>query len=219
MGGREPLIVGGTGFYVRALVTPLHELPTLDVPRRAALATWLAQQDAALIEKWVERLDPARLVLGRTQHVRAIETAVIAGVRLSDALASSPAIAPAFTDVRYLVVDPGTSLRARIALRVEQMLARGWWDEVVELAASVPADAPAWNACGYGVLREAIAGTRSRDDAIQRVVIETRQYAKRQRTWNRHQLPAQHVTFLDSSAADAMTRALEWWDFSKEHIQ
>ena len=217
--GREPLLVGGTGFYVRAFVTPLHELPTLDESRRAALATWLTRQDGALIEKWVQRLDPARAPLGRTQHVRAIETAVIAGVRISDAIAKPSLITPRDANVRYLVVDPGISLSARIALRVEQMLARGWWQEVRELSASVPADAPAWNACGYGVLREAIEGIRSREDAIQRVVIETRQYAKRQRTWNRHQLPAQHVTLLDSSAADATTRALEWWDLSKEYLQ
>ncbi len=213
--GREPLIVGGTGFYVRALVNPLHDMPQLDPSRRAALESWLEQQDADLITRWTSRLDPSRALLGRTQHIRAIETALLSGVRLSDAISEANATS-AIPHVRYLVVDPGVSLTNRIAHRIDEMLLRGWWDEVRELVKTVPADAPAWNACGYGAVREAIEGRQMREEAVQRVVIETRQYAKRQRTWNRHQLPAGHVTMLDSSLPDARSQATAWWDSTKE---
>ncbi|MEN9591565.1 MAG: tRNA delta(2)-isopentenylpyrophosphate transferase, partial [Gemmatimonadota bacterium] len=70
-------------------------------------------------------------------------------------------------------------------------------------------------ASGYRVVREALdgaGGTRALNAAIERVIIETRQYAKRQRTWFRHQLPASQVTRIDPGAPNALTRALAWWD-------
>ena len=192
-----------------------HDLPQLDVSRRTALEAWLDQQDADLIARWARRLDPSRASLGRTQHLRAIETVLLSGSRVSDAIAETSAAA-AVTHVRYLVVDPGVSLANRIAKRIDEMMEHGWWDEVCRLQESVPAAAPAWNACGYSVVRDALAGRRTRDEAVQRVLIETRQYAKRQRTWNRHQLPASQVTMLDSSLPDAPSQAMAWWDSSKE---
>ena len=65
---------------------------------------------------------------------------------------------------------------------------------------TVPADAPAWNGTGYKWLRSAVTKEVSREDALARVRIETRQYAKRQRTWFRHQLPPARVTTLDPGA-------------------
>jgi len=63
-------------------------------------------------------------------------------------------------------------------------------------------------------VREALnrGGARARDAAIERVIIETRQYAKRQRTWFRHQLPAAQVTPLNPDAPNALELALAWWD-------
>jgi len=85
-------------------------------------------------------------------------------------------------------------------------------DEVRALAARVPAEAPAWKASGYGVLRAHVEGALALEAAVERVVIETRQYAKRQRTWFRHQLPPDRVTVLDPGAPGALARALAWWD-------
>jgi tRNA dimethylallyltransferase len=91
------------------------------------------------------------------------------------------------------------------------MLASGFLDEVARLRQSLPPDAPAWNASGYGVLREHLEGSRSRDEAVTRVIIETRQYAKRQRTWFRHQVPAAQVTRVDPSSPDALAVAEAWY--------
>lgn len=211
--GTPPLVVGGTGLYVRALVRPLDPVPALEPAARAALARWLEALPADELARWCQRLDPARAGLGRTQRLRAVETALLAGVRLSGALGQVPAAeAPA----RYLLVDPGPVLAARIEARVRAMLDAGWVDEVRALAARVPPDAPAWKASGYGVLRAHVAGTLSREAAVQRIVIETRQYAKRQRTWFRHQLPTDRVTLLDPDAPDAVARAVAWWDAGAE---
>ncbi|WP_373062666.1 tRNA (adenosine(37)-N6)-dimethylallyltransferase MiaA [Gemmatimonas sp.] len=226
--GTPPVIVGGTGLYVKALVSPLDAVPTLDPARRDALDAWMAACSLDELTRWCRRLDPARAHLGRTQLRRAIETALLAGTRLSDALrpvsgphaASDTALDTAFDPspsptVRYLVVDPGPVLAARIAHRVHQMIADGFVQEVERLRQAIPPDAPAWSASGFRVVRDALdagAGARALDAAIERVIIETRQYAKRQRTWFRHQLPPERVTRIDPDAPDALVQALGWWD-------
>lgn len=222
--GTPPIVVGGTGLYVKALVSPLDAVPSLDPHHREALTAWLAACSLDELARWCRRLDPTRAHLGRTQLLRAIETALLAGTRLSDALRSAhgPDAASANAadvstppSIRYLVVDPGPVLAERIAHRVHQMIADGFVQEVERLRQTIAHDAPAWSASGYRVVREALEGSggaRALDAAIERVVIETRQYAKRQRTWFRHQLPAAQVTRIDPGASDALDQALAWWD-------
>lgn len=210
--GRGAMVVGGTGFYVRALVQPLAPVPELDAERRRGLERWLAEQDGETIARWCRRLDPARAELGRVQQLRAIETALLAGTRLSEAHAAAATAPVPRRAVRYLVIDPGAVLAARIEERVHAMVDAGWIDEVARLRTSVSADAPAWKASGYETLRRHVAGELSRGEAVERVVVETRQYAKRQRTWCRHQLTDGPVMRLDPDAPDAVQRAIAWWD-------
>jgi tRNA dimethylallyltransferase len=102
-------------------------------------------------------------------------------------------------------------LAERIRARTEQMMQRGWIAEARALDGRVPADAPAWTASGYGVARLAARGEIAEAAAVERIAAETRQYAKRQRTWFRHQLPRGAVTQVnpDDPAADAI--AARWW--------
>ena len=214
--GKQSVIVGGTGFYIRALVRPLAPAPTLDAGRRRQLADWLIQQDSELLRRWCGRLDPARAHLGRTQLERAIETALLGGRRLGDVHAEHTAKPPQNTDgaellsVRYLVVDPGPVLAERIRTRVQTMVESGWIDEINSLQAHVPGTAPAWLASGYDVMRQHAAGEITRAVAVERVVIETRQYAKRQRTWCRHQLVEGPVTRISPDEPHAIDRAVAW---------
>jgi tRNA dimethylallyltransferase len=108
-------------------------------------------------------------------------------------------------------VDPGAELQARIARRTAAMLDGGWPEEVERLRLAVPEDAPAWNASGYRQVRAMVEGHISRQAAQEAIVIETRQYAKRQRTWFRHQLPAHGVTRIDPSGSDWEDRVERWW--------
>ena len=207
--GRTPLVVGGTGFYVRALFTPLFEEPALHAPRRRALEPVLGAMPLDELQRWCRALDPARAHLGRTQLLRAIEVALLAGVPLSR-LHAERARAPRHR-ARYLVVDPGPALAGRIAHRVRAMFAAGWIAEVKRLIATVPDDAPAWNASGYGAVRRHVEGTSSVEEAMAEVVIATRQYAKRQRTWLRHQLAREDVTRVDPLAPGAAAIVDAWW--------
>ena len=205
---RPAIIVGGTGFYLRALETPLFDSPVLDpVARREVLAALNANSTDVLRAR-CEAIDPARAHLSRTQLLRALEMHALTGRPMSSWLADR-ARSSEFR-MHYLLVDPGAALRDRIAGRVMEMLADGWENEVRTLADDVPADAPAWNACGYVLLRAALLGDLSRQHAIERTIIDTRQYAKRQRTWFRHQLPTGRVTLVDPTAPDALDRALHW---------
>jgi tRNA dimethylallyltransferase len=208
--GRAPLVVGGTGFYLRSLVHPLFDAPALDAERRAALARFLADLDTESLRRWCLALDPSRAGLGRTQLLRAIETTLLTGTRIS-ALHASRARAPTHA-ARYLCIDPGPALEEAIRTRVDAMLASGWLDEVRELTRSVAPDAPAWTATGYDAMRDVVEQKRSLADAKETIVIRTRQYAKRQRTWFRHQLPREHTVHLDPLRADAFEHALAWWD-------
>lgn len=208
--GRIPVVVGGTGFYVRALVAPLATVPPIEETRRADLAAWLATQSADRLRAWCDRLDAPRAPLGPVQWRRAIEVALLTGTPLSVWQQREVGHAAPLA-VRYLVVDPGESLAARIASRVEQMVHDGWVEEVAGLAVRVPPEAPAWQSTGYDVLRAHIEGRRTRRDALAQVTIATRQYAKRQRTWYRHQLHDGPVTRLSPAAPDAWDHVLAWW--------
>jgi tRNA dimethylallyltransferase len=205
---RIPVIVGGTGFYIAAMFRPLWTEPPLDPARRATMQRALAELDTPELQRWCGTLDPARAHLGRAQLLRAIEVALLTGQRLSEmhvARARAPAYLPS-----YLLVDPGPELATRIARRVESMLTAGWADEVRQLMQTVPADAPAWHATGYEAVRDHLAGTIDRSAMVERIIIETRQYAKRQRTWFRNQLERDYVQRLVPTDADWPAVADRW---------
>jgi tRNA dimethylallyltransferase len=208
--GREPLIVGGTGFYLKALVEPLFESPELDPVRRAALERAFAEIDTERLRRWVQALDPERAHLGRTQLIRSAETAFLTGRRLSD-LHTERARAPVIR-ARYLVVDPAARLTGQIEARFDAMMAAGWAEEVEALMGSVDESAPAWKASGYGAIRELVSGTISPEQARERVIIETRQYAKRQRTWFRHQLESAATTRVDPHDPSIDAVVNDWWE-------
>lgn len=215
---KTPVVVGGTGLYIRALVQPLFAAPELDAARRAWLENELDTKSVAELRRWCEALDPRRATLGRTQLLRAIETALLTGSRISDLHARDKAAAieaSATQEAEYLLVDPGPSLAQRIERRVDAMLAAGWADEVRELARRFSPDAPAWKASGYGVMRDHIEGRIDLSSARERIIIETRQYAKRQRTWFRHQLPRAAVTLVNPEDSRAGFIAREWWEKSE----
>jgi len=208
--GLIPLIVGGTGFYLRALTEPLFESPLLDPERRAELERAFADMSTEELRRWCASLDPERSHLGRTQLVRSVETALLTGERLSD-LHRTRARAPEIRG-RYLVVDPEANLATRLDRRFDAMIAEGWREEVERLAVSVDESAPAWKASGYSVMRDAVAGRIAERDAKERVIIETRQYAKRQRTWFRHQLDESSTTRVNPDTDATRKIVKDWWE-------
>jgi tRNA dimethylallyltransferase len=218
---RSPLIAGGTGFYMRALFEPLFEAPRLDAARRHALERAMDELPLDELRRWCRELDPTKAHLGRVQLSRAIETALLTGRRLSELQkqsASSQAMTVPLFRPSFLVVDPGARLARRIEKRVDTMLDAGWVDEVRSLAANVPPEAPAWRGSGYRVVRELAEGTTSLSSARERIIIETRQYAKRQRTWFRHQLGAGSITHVDPDDPASGAIVERWWKTGEAEV-
>jgi len=209
-GAGRVLVVGGTGLYLRALVSPLFESPPLDEGRRTALAQELEALTTDELRRRVRALDPVRAHLGRTQLLRAAEVVLLTGRRISDLQREAPR-GPRWR-ARWLLADPGGALHEQLAARLDAMLAAGWADEVRALERRVPPDAPAWQACGYDTVRALVRGTLDIAAAREAILVSTRQYAKRQRTWFRHQLTAARVTRLDPRDPRRDALAEDWWN-------
>lgn len=129
----------------------------------------------------------------RESEARALTPVIVGGTgfyikSLFDPPYDEPPVAGFDLAPEYEVVDPGPVLQEYIVGRIDRMLDDGWLAEVEHLMKKVPADAIAWKASGYRVMRAHVEGRYTLDQARERAIIETRQYAKRQRTWFRHQL-------------------------------
>jgi len=190
-GGRVPLVVGGTGFYVRALADGLFQEPPLDPARRDRLRDWTATLPGPDLSRWALRLDPRFSGGGRQRAARALEVALLTGRPLS--LWQRMARAAGVMRPWYIVLTiPRELLRRRIAERVDAMLAAGFVDEVrAELARGTAPDAAGLDGVGYREIVAMLAGRIQPGELRDAIVRSSRQYAKRQETWFRNQLRVQ----------------------------
>src|SRR5437773_5024054 len=186
--GRQPVVVGGTGLYVRALAEGLFHEPPLDPARRERLRVWTADLTPARLAHWAARLDRRFAGGGRQRAGRAVEVALLTGRGLSwwqEHARETGAMRP-----WYIQLTLGReALQRRIAERVDAMLADGLVEEIRRiLTAGVAPDAPGLDGVGFRV----VAAMRARRMAVwelrEAIVAATRRYAKRQETWFRNQL-------------------------------
>jgi len=210
---RLPVVVGGTGLYVRALAEGLFREPALPPTRRADLQTWLERMQAADVVRWATRLDPGYRGGGRQRAIRAIELALLTGRPLSHwqrAARAEGSIEPWY--VRLTVPRP--VLHRRIEVRAREMLQRGLVEEVAAvLAEGHPAGAPGLDAVGVREAVQYLHGLRDRESIPDAIAASTRQYAKRQETWFRHQLRGTVLTLDATRPAPEVARDIvEAWN-------
>ncbi len=210
--GRIPLIVGGTGLYLRALLQGLAPIPEERREVRAALRRRLAREGVEALHGELARVDRAvatRLHATDSQRIlRALGVYLSTGRPLSAWQAEPPA-AQEVIDCPIFVLDvPRSELRNRLAERFHAMLAAGWLKEVRWLdSLALPPSHPALRAVGYRQLRSHARGEMSLSDAVEQGIAATRRYAKRQRTWFLHQTP--QATWGDAALlAEKITSAL-----------
>jgi tRNA dimethylallyltransferase len=197
--GRMPVVVGGTGFYLRTLFEGLFEEPQLEPERRARLASALARRDRATLERWAWRLDAGFKGGGAQRAARAVEVALLTGRRLSALQLSAPAVGSDLLPWHAVLTLPRPVLAERIAARTARMLESGLVDEVRRvLAAGVPDDAPGLRTLGYGEVISMLEGRLEAAELAEAINAATRRYAKRQETWFRHQLKGP-VAWLDAA--------------------
>lgn len=196
--GKLPVVVGGTGLYVRALAEGLFAEPSLDAAKRRSLDAWSARLEPIELLRWAARLDPGFRGGGRQRAARAIEVALLSGHPLSHW--QQAARAQGSLDPWYIVLTvPRPVLHQRIARRAEDMVRRGLIEEVAAvLAEGHGARTPGLDGIGVREAVEYLHGARPRESVAEAVAVGTRQYAKRQETWFRHQLAGQVVT-LDAT--------------------
>lgn len=215
--GRTPIVAGGTGFFLGALTRPLFEEPELGHLERSRIRSVLAGKPVEELRRWVEALEPASTALdlegrgggGRQRLIRAIEVALLTGKPLRWWHRNAPARDPAVPAVTVVLCMPRAELYRRIDERVDAMVAAGWVDEVRRLLQrGFDEGAPGMTATGYSSMLAHVRGEIPLEEAIARTRRQTRQYARRQLTWMRNQLPADALR-LPVGTLDAMVNAVE----------
>jgi len=192
--GRTPLIVGGTGLYLRALIEGLAGIPPEDAAVRARLARMAAEQGAPALHARLGLRDPetaARLHPSDTQRIlRALGVTESTGRPFSDWLRQARRERERIHCPVFVLDAPREALRERIARRFMAMMDAGWLDEARWLAAlNLPDTHPAMRAVGYRQLLAHLRGACDLDTAVRDGITATRRYAKRQVTWFAHQTP------------------------------
>jgi len=191
--GRMAVLVGGTGFYLRALRHPFFLSPKTDENLRRRLTELREQRGAEYMHRMLRRLDPQTALKlferdwPRVQ--RALEVRLQTGERMSEqmpARAEPPACA---ARIRVFALrPPREELYQRINARTEAHFAAGLLDEVcILLNKGVPADSNALGAHGYRRVVEYLNGLRDLDSAIEQTKLDVRHYSKRQLTWFRRE--------------------------------
>lgn len=190
---RLPILVGGTGLYIRALLEGLAAIPDVPDAVRAAIAERMAAQGAPALHAALARRDPAAAAKlspnDRQRIARALEVLEATGRPIGDWQREAAAEAPPFMTLSFVLDPPREALREACAGRFRKMLAAGALDEVKALLAlDLPSDAPAMKALGVPELAAHLSGQIDLETAAERAETATMQYAKRQQTWFRHQL-------------------------------
>lgn len=221
--GKRPIFVGGTPFYLKALLHGLFDGPPADAELRRTLEAEADRSGAAALHARLAAVDPktaARLHPNDVRRVvRALEVHALTGKPISDwqrtwdtpAFAGANATPPAKIPGAVLEL-PREVLYDRINRRVDAMLKAGWLDEVQRLRALPhPLSREARQALGYRELLEYVERGGDWDETVELTRTHTRQFAKRQLTWFRH-LPS--LVTVPADAPDAAERVLKAWGVS-----
>lgn len=194
LSGRPAVFAGGTGLYFRALAEGISDMPEIPPAIRERWRYELKEQGAERLHRILMHEDSAVAIQLRPTDgqriVRALEVLDASGRSILDWQSARGQPLIDRDSARFLVIEPDRGeLVARIEARFDQMLDKGALDEVKQLMAlGLASDLPAMKAIGVRDLQAALAGQISFPEAIERAKIATRQYAKRQATWFRHQL-------------------------------
>jgi tRNA dimethylallyltransferase len=186
-----PIVTGGTGLWLRALLRGLVDLPEPDPEIRARLMSEVESRGAPSLHALLSRIDP---LAAEDIHendafriVRALEVFEQTGRRVGELRRAHALGAPRY-DAFFFVLDPSLEeLTPRIEARLEAMFAAGWVEEVKGLRETYGQDVRPFGSVGYKELLAHVCGEISLDEARRLVRKSTRIYARRQKTWFRNE--------------------------------
>jgi tRNA dimethylallyltransferase len=184
-----PLVVGGTGLYLRALLSGLFDGPGRSDALRDRLHAIAGRGGLGRLHRALARVDPAAAArippADRPRIVRAYEVWLATGRPLTAWQDRGRAPLAGFRWLKLAVAWPRPELYARIDARVDAMFAAGLVEEVRELAARHGWEAPAFKAIGYREVADYLRGRRPLAAVVEATKQASRRYAKRQSTWFR----------------------------------
>lgn len=187
--GRQPLFVGGTPLYLKALLRGLFEGPAADLALRQRLSEQGDREGSESLHRELTAVDPvaaARLHPRDARRIiRALEVFHVLGQRISQQQSQFADAAPAESRRVFALNWPREELNARIDARVDAMFAAGLVEETRLLLTHGNFGRTASQAVGYREVAEYLAGQRDLPETVQLVKTRTRQFAKRQMTWFR----------------------------------
>lgn len=189
--GRVPVLVGGTGFYLRTLMNPLFESPSTEVGLRTRLQQTKDQSGPEYLHRMLQRVDPdaARNLFPRdyVRVIRALEVYFQTGGRISERQAERLPRPEFAGRIKIFVLDPPRDdLYRLIDRRTDAHFLAGLVDEVVGLRQrGIPDTSNALGSHGYRRVCEFLRGERTLESAIEKTRQDIRNYAKRQVTWYR----------------------------------
>ena len=209
--GRLPILVGGTGLYIRTLLDGIAPVPPVDPQIRERIRAAPVEENRARLEQ-VDARSAAKLRPRDSARIaRALEVALSSGRTLADwqqqrqgGIADEVILKP------LILLPPRQWLYDRCDARFEAMMASGAIDEAKALLArGLDPALPVMRAIGVREIAAMLAGEISRDEALERGKQATRNYAKRQYTWFAHQPPPEWPRFTDALDGETMGDALE----------
>ena len=194
--GRPVIVCGGTGLYLKALLYGLDDLPADRELRRELDARYDSPEGETALRDRMNALDPGALTRWshcRRRLIRALEVRLLTGKSILEL--QSGAKPPLYPEAVVWRLDPDAeTLKLRIARRAETMLENGWIDEARRVIAAGLFDTPtAHQALGYRQIDAFLRGKIDRTELLKQICTATWQYARRQRTWFRHQHPEARV--------------------------
>ena len=186
---RVPIVVGGTGFYLRALLEGLFPGPPRDAALRDRLSRREAQRPGSL-HRILGRLDPAAAARihpnDKNKTMRALEVRLQAGRPMSPLFEQGRTALTGFRPIRVGLDPPREMLYDALNSRAVRIFERGLIAEVRDLLArGVPPDAKPFESLGYKQALQVVQGRMTEQEALESTQLETRRYAKRQLTWFR----------------------------------
>lgn len=198
--GKQPIIVGGTGFYVNALLKPqlLAGAPQ-NFPLRKELEEFAAREGVEALHQRLAEVDAAaaaRLHPNDVMRVvRAIEVALYEAAQPENMPVAEAQVGPEYK--AFALEWPREQLYERIDQRVDLMLEQGFLQELKGLLAAGYGETIALQSLGYRQMRAALENPAVWDEAVEDWKRQTRRYAKRQGTWFRHQLEVTWIAAVD----------------------
>ena len=213
--GRLPIVVGGTGFYYRALTRGLFEGPGRDEALRRRLERVAARRGPERLHRWLATIDPASAARIQPRDVkrvvRALEVWIVTGRPLTEHFAATVSPLPEYRVAAFALQIPSAATAERVARRVDAQFAGGLLDEVrALLAAGVPPTAHPFTGLVYRQALEHLQGVRDEAATRELIVRENRKYSRRQLIWFRKEPNLQwiHVAGECTETLEEVARAL-----------